>query len=152
MDKRLLLFVTLAVMLFLGWIGLQAWLLPAKPKPANVEKVVAALKGEEGHALAAWLAAPPVPFKFEIAPLVVGPNLDWKLTRKSKDELVFEATVPGKDIQVTKTYRLKPGHYHVDMELAFKKSSAGKDDFVYELTGPHGLPVEGQAWRQEPYR
>ena len=53
---------------------------------------------------------------------------------------------------VMRTFEVKPGNYHVDMSLALQFSDKAKSDFVYKLTGPRGMPIEGIEWQQRPYR
>src|SRR5687768_6870906 len=89
MDKRLLAFLGLSVMVFVVWVGLQAMFMPPAPpkKPADkakaeekpalaVDQVILALKGEEGHALT-WLSGFPSPAKplFSIPMIVTPPNV-----------------------------------------------------------------------------
>lgn len=92
-------------------------------------------------------------------PLDVLGKMDWTLkSRKTgpaddEHEVSFVTQIPGQDIIITKTFRLVPGEYHVALTLTFerKPGSGGSVKFRYQLSGAHGLPVEGQwyttVWR-----
>jgi YidC/Oxa1 family membrane protein insertase len=60
-------------------------------------------------------------------------------------EAVFSTKVPKLDVLVTKTFSLEPGTYHLGLTLRFErlKSSNTPLSFRYQLTGGHGLPIEG---------
>jgi YidC/Oxa1 family membrane protein insertase len=61
---------------------------------------------------------------------------------------VFYTQIDG--VRITKTYILKPGDYHLGLDIGMENTS-GKDlSFRYHLTGPHGLPIEGE-WYTTPY-
>jgi YidC/Oxa1 family membrane protein insertase len=49
-------------------------------------------------------------------------------------------------VQVTKIFTLRPGDYHVGLELRFQLDSASDKPvhFYYQLAGPNDLPVEGE--------
>ncbi len=59
----------------------------------------------------------------------------------------FETTVRG--VRVTKTFTLRPRDYHlgleVKMELVDPKATEPRE-FRYQMTGAHGLPIEGQFY------
>ena len=76
----------------------------------------------------------------------------WELVspKDAEDRAVFRAEV--KDFVITKTYTLKPGDYHIGMELAVKlKEGAAKKDFQYQLTSAHGLHIKGE-WYTYTFR
>src|SRR5262245_56253003 len=65
------------------------------------------------------------------------------------EQVKFSIRVPGQEhIKITKTYRLGPKDYHVTLLLEIERDKQGGDakalDFRYQLTGAHGLPVEGE--------
>jgi YidC/Oxa1 family membrane protein insertase len=55
-------------------------------------------------------------------------------------------------IELAKIYTLKEGDYHLGLDLKLKRVSTGGDEdriplkFRYQLTGAHGLPIEGKWW------
>ena len=58
------------------------------------------------------------------------------------EEIVFRTTSPS-GVVVTKTFRLGKGIDGLEMELKFE--SPGRDrKVVYNLMGPHGIPIEGE--------
>jgi YidC/Oxa1 family membrane protein insertase len=59
----------------------------------------------------------------------------------------FQATVQG--VTITKTYTLTEGEYHLGLEVKLKADKSVK--FRYQLTGSHGLPVEG-LWYTSTFR
>ncbi len=62
-------------------------------------------------------------------------------------EIAFWTLIPGqRDLKVIKTYRLSPVDYHVGLSLKIEHlaSGTGKAVLRYQLTGAHGLPVEGE--------
>lgn len=86
-------------------------------------------------------------FLIRIAENEPPPVILWNLERASEQEVVFRGVIQGKNVTVTRTFRLKPGEYHVGMELAFARNGSASD-LVYEITGPRGVPVEGEIWSQ----
>jgi YidC/Oxa1 family membrane protein insertase len=69
-------------------------------------------------------------------------------------EVVFACEVPGQDLVLTKTYTLSPGDYHVGLAVGIERKADGNSEplkFQYQLTGGHGLPVEGD-WYTYTYR
>jgi YidC/Oxa1 family membrane protein insertase len=67
-------------------------------------------------------------------------------------EISFRTTVGAapKTVTVTKTYRLLKGRDGFEFELSL--SSPGADQsLIYELMGPHGLPIEGE-WYTGTFR
>jgi YidC/Oxa1 family membrane protein insertase len=63
---------------------------------------------------------------------------------------LFTDDVPGyPGLTVVKTFELAPGEYHLKLTIRVidtRDNRAGKEtrSFRYQLTGPHGLPVEGK--------
>lgn len=56
-------------------------------------------------------------------------------------------------IHITKTYLLGPKDYHITLLLEFenKAPNGAETALRYQLTGPHGLPIEGE-WYTNTYR
>ena len=93
-------------------------------------------------------------------PLDTLARINWKLLdKKSEDvngrrrELVsFQAETQG--VIVTKTYTLTEGEYHLGLRVAMKRRKEASDKtiaFRYQMTGAHGLPVEGK-WYTSTFR
>ncbi|HEV3203970.1 MAG TPA: YidC/Oxa1 family insertase periplasmic-domain containing protein, partial [Gemmataceae bacterium] len=63
-------------------------------------------------------------------------------------EVVFTCDVPGQNITLTKTYTLWPKDYHIGLAIAMERKGDGTDPsyFRYQLTGTHGLPIEGEFY------
>jgi YidC/Oxa1 family membrane protein insertase len=68
-----------------------------------------------------------------------------------RQKVSFQAEVQG--VVITKTFSLEEGDYHIGLEvrLARKAGTTGGVQFRYELTGAHGLPVEGR-WYTGTFR
>jgi YidC/Oxa1 family membrane protein insertase len=68
-------------------------------------------------------------------------------------EAVFTTTVPKLDVTITKTYTLAPGTYHVGLTVRLERNKANPKPllFRYQLTGAHGLPIEGE-WYTTVFR
>lgn len=67
---------------------------------------------------------------------VVKDNGGWKIA--------FWTEVPDqRNLKVVKTYRLKPGDYHIGLSIEIENRAAEKAQFRYQLAGSHGLPNEG---------
>jgi YidC/Oxa1 family membrane protein insertase len=73
-------------------------------------------------------------------------------------EARFSTTLPGRDsLRITKVYRLAPKEYHISLLLEFKDerepkgADAGPIPLRYQLTGAHGLPIEGE-WYTSTFR
>jgi YidC/Oxa1 family membrane protein insertase len=93
----------------------------------------------------------------------------WEIVRKNGarvvtdrngvQEVTFKAKVKvsGKPVSIYKTYRLAPGEYHVGLSVRIKdeRPENGRDKkpllFRYQLTGGHGLPIEGR-WYTSTFR
>jgi YidC/Oxa1 family membrane protein insertase len=86
-------------------------------------------------------------------------RIDWTvLERKSEDvegrrreTVSFQAETQG--VLVTKTYTLTEGEYHLGLTVRMRrKTDADKSiSFRYQMTGGHGLPVEGK-WYTSIFR
>jgi YidC/Oxa1 family membrane protein insertase len=69
---------------------------------------------------------------------------------RQRQQVSFHAEVDG--VVVTKTYTLTEGEYHLGLEVKLARKSGEKAvDFRYQLTGAHGLPVEGK-WYTGTFR
>jgi YidC/Oxa1 family membrane protein insertase len=71
---------------------------------------------------------------------------------RRRESVSFQAESQG--VLVTKTYSLAEGEYHVGLEVKMRlKDGAEKNGkkFRYQLTGAHGLPVEGK-WYTSIFR
>jgi YidC/Oxa1 family membrane protein insertase len=69
-------------------------------------------------------------------------------------EVAFACDVPGTDITLTKTYTLEPGAYHIRLHVTIERKANANPEplkFQYQLTGGHGLPIEGE-WYTNTYR
>ncbi len=89
----------------------------------------------------------------------------WKFEGRSKpdektQEVRYSATVPEMEhIKITKTYRVAPTDYHVTLLLEVEDTRDPNDkavnqdlfQFRYQLTGGHGLPIEGE-WYATTFR
>ncbi len=96
----------------------------------------------------------------EVNPLLGLGERHWKLeadrTKKGDDahEVTFSTRVPGAEhLQIAKTYRLEPQTYHITMTLTIKdtRPNGPPITFRYQLTGGHGLPLEGE-WYTSIFR
>lgn len=86
-------------------------------------------------------------------------RIDWTvLDRKTeevdgrrRESVSFQAKTQG--VIVTKTYTLTEGEYHLGLTVAMRrKQGADKNiSFRYQMTGAHGLPVEGK-WYTSIFR
>jgi YidC/Oxa1 family membrane protein insertase len=78
-------------------------------------------------------------------------GINQKKQRVEGQEIVFKTTVGGeKPVEVTRLYRLLKDDDAVEMELSFA-SPAGDQAVVYEMMGPHGIPIEGE-WYTGTFR
>jgi YidC/Oxa1 family membrane protein insertase len=87
----------------------------------------------------------------------------WKVERSSTNVNESEAVlsceqIPGyPGLRIIKTYTLKPREYHVGLTIDIRdeRDPKGPDkqirDFRYQLSGSHGLPIEG-VWYTSVYR
>ena len=60
--------------------------------------------------------------------------------------MVFETDIAG--VKLTKTFRLAPGDYHLDLKVAATSADGVEHPFRYQLVGPRGLPLEGDWYVQ----
>jgi YidC/Oxa1 family membrane protein insertase len=69
----------------------------------------------------------------------------------SRQEAVFETEEQG--VRITKKYTLEPRWYHVGLEVKLELLDARSGERVirYQLTGAHGIPIEGQ-WYTSTFR
>jgi YidC/Oxa1 family membrane protein insertase len=75
---------------------------------------------------------------------------------RRRESVSFQAETQG--VIVTKTYTLTEGEYHVGLEVKMRrnpsrdrKGAEGKISVRYQMTGAHGLPVEGK-WYTGTFR
>jgi YidC/Oxa1 family membrane protein insertase len=62
----------------------------------------------------------------------------------------FQTSVRG--VRITKTYTLQPRWYHLGLEVRLELEDKTKEkEFRYQLTGAHGLPIEGE-WYTSTFR
>jgi YidC/Oxa1 family membrane protein insertase len=90
----------------------------------------------------------------EVPPVLGLGERHWKLEdtvhHADAHEATLSTTVPGAEhIKLIKTYRLEPRTYHVTLTLRMEDTRpAGEGGapvtFRYQLTGSHGMPVEGE--------
>ncbi len=86
-------------------------------------------------------------------------RLEWTVIDRKEDEVEgrrrksvsFQAQTQG--VLVTKTYSLTEGEYHLGLAVRMRrKNDADKSiSFRYQMTGGHGLPVEGK-WYTSIFR
>lgn len=62
------------------------------------------------------------------------------------DEVAFQTEIDG--IRITKTFRLAPGDYHIDLRVSAESADGAEHPFRYQLSGPRGLPLEGDWYTQ----
>ncbi|MER3415548.1 MAG: hypothetical protein C4297_04955 [Gemmataceae bacterium] len=92
-------------------------------------------------------------FSFVLEPSGSTQQIAWHLVRAEGDVAEFAAELPEHNVRVRKRYELDPGSYHVRLRLFFERLDAGRAaSFAYQLTGPRGLPVEGELWHVAAYR
>jgi len=69
-------------------------------------------------------------------------------TEGDKQSISFRTVLPDRSVEIIKTYTVKEGDYHIGLEVKMipqGKTSGGKEPrFRYQLTGAHGLPIEGK--------
>jgi YidC/Oxa1 family membrane protein insertase len=102
--------------------------------------------------------------KNDLRPLDTLGSLVWK-TEKHEDEEVkvgsetrvrqsvtFTAHLKNLDLTVKKTYSLVEGDYHIGLEVEIEQpKNAPEREIRYQLTGAHGLPIEGK-WYTHIFR
>jgi YidC/Oxa1 family membrane protein insertase len=80
-------------------------------------------------------------------------EVDGKATKRQT--VRFQTEVAG--VRITRTWSLVAGQYHVGMEVKLERLEKGKGGdekplkFRYQVTGAHGLPVEGK-WYTSTFR
>ncbi len=82
---------------------------------------------------------------------VVEETVEKDGVRRRRLRVSFQAE--AQDVLVTKTYTLGEGDYHLGLEvkLALKPGVNKEVKFRYQMTGAHGLPVEGK-WYTSTFR
>jgi YidC/Oxa1 family membrane protein insertase len=85
---------------------------------------------------------------------VVRDTIDAYGQERQRQRVTFEAEAAG--VVVRKTYSLTEGEYHLGLEVRLERkkgkgAARGKVKFRYQLTGAHGLPVEGK-WYTGTFR
>ncbi len=71
-----------------------------------------------------------------------------------EQKIVFTTKLPEQKLRFTKTFTLKRGEYHVGLAVKIERyedPGAGAGKVKYQLTGAHGLPIEGE-WFTYIYR
>jgi YidC/Oxa1 family membrane protein insertase len=92
-------------------------------------------------------------------PLDTLARIDWKVVDHDKKDVdgrwrewvSFQAETQG--VIVTRTYTLTEGEYHLGLTVAMrrKEGAAKSISFRYQMTGAHGLPIEGK-WYTSTFR
>lgn len=85
---------------------------------------------------------------------VAGVPLRWQAQPgATKERAEFVADVPERNVRLVKTFQLRPDAYHLQLGLRVELLDRSRPgEVVYELTGPHGVHVEGTAWKQMAFR
>ncbi len=65
-------------------------------------------------------------------------------------EIAFRVSTGSPAVTITKTFRLSKGHNGLDLILGFA-SPSGERKVAYQLSGPHGIPIEGD-WYTSVFR
>ncbi len=86
-------------------------------------------------------------------------SMEWTLQGKQINpekghwEATFAADVPNADLRILKTYSLDRDDYHLGLKVEIQRKGLSKEPikFRYQLTGSHGLPIEG-VWYTNIYR
>ncbi len=70
---------------------------------------------------------------------------------RRRQKVSFQAEVQG--VAIVKTFSLEEGDYHIGLEIRLTRKAGATGDvrFRYELTGAHGLPIEGK-WYTKTFR
>jgi YidC/Oxa1 family membrane protein insertase len=124
--------------------GRPEWADPGKKVPVPLELVPPDRFGGQGSNVLYHYANPD---KADERPVDTLGKILWKVAKESftddEHKVVFEATV--QDVIVTKTYTLRPGDYHVGLEVGLRlRPGADPRKFRYQLAAAHGLPIEGE--------
>jgi YidC/Oxa1 family membrane protein insertase len=141
------------------YLGRPEWANEEKTIPLPLELVPAHLNRRSPSFL---LYAFDVDDPADDKPLDTLGRIDWTVLGEKKVETLsdgrlresvsFQAETQG--VIITKTYSLSQGQYHVGLEVRMRlKNGADKNvkKFRYQLTGAHGLPVEGK-WYTSIFR
>ena len=78
----------------------------------------------------------------------------WEVLSVQENEAVFRRTVPGRNLEVLKTYRLRKREdadpkfkigagYELTLDITIKNLDTQSQEIAYQLDGPTGLPLEG---------
>jgi YidC/Oxa1 family membrane protein insertase len=89
-------------------------------------------------------------------------RIDWKPDGEKKVETLDDGRhresvslqAESQGVLITKTYTLTEGEYHLGLTVKMRRAKEGADKnikFRYQLTGAHGLPVEGK-WYTSTFR
>jgi YidC/Oxa1 family membrane protein insertase len=69
---------------------------------------------------------------------------------RTRLSVAFRAEVQG--VEITKTYTLTEKEYHLGLTVKLRRKEGTKDSkFRYQMTGAHGLPIEGK-WYTSTFR
>ncbi|MCS7166584.1 MAG: membrane protein insertase YidC [Gemmatales bacterium] len=83
---------------------------------------------------------------------IPGKHLEWKLVEHDQEHATFEAVLQPLNLRIRRQFHLSPDQYHVDMVVTLSRLDSSKaSEVTYELTGPRGLPIEGEFWKQTSY-
>jgi YidC/Oxa1 family membrane protein insertase len=88
-------------------------------------------------------------------------RIDWKVVGEKKEETLDDGRrrqsvslqAKSQGVIVTKTYTLTEGEYHLGLSVKMRRAEGAEKNikFRYQLTGAHGLPVEGK-WYTSIFR
>lgn len=81
--------------------------------------------------------------------VVSGPSEETDSKGIVTQKIVFETKL--QEINISKIFTLSKHDYHVGMELVFSTDDASPVPFRYQITGPRGLPIEGN-WYTNTFR
>jgi YidC/Oxa1 family membrane protein insertase len=86
--------------------------------------------------------------------------INWKVVEVANDpaadeqKVVFQAELgEPQNLVITKTFTLKRKEYHLGLKVDIqrKPGAKGPNQFRYQISGAHGLPIEGE-WYTSTYR
>src|SRR6185437_6054418 len=138
-------------------LGQPSWKNPEKTEPRPLELVPARLNHESPSFL---FYAFDVNDPTDDKPLDTLGRVNWKVLDKKpqtpedgprRESVSFQAETQG--VIVTKTYTLTEGEYHIGLEVKMRRKK-GEDKLIkfrYQMTGAHGLPIEGK-WYTSIFR
>ncbi len=88
-------------------------------------------------------------------------RIDWKVLEEKKEETLDDGRrrqsvslqAESQGVIITKTYTLTEGEYHLGLSVKMRRKEGAEKNvrFRYQLTGAHGLPVEGK-WYTSIFR